>query len=74
MQKIDMMWEWNWPRKLFGDWATTIFEFLIYKQNFGDHAPGWHVSFTILNWRILDFGYYNLHHEDCRENCTDEDR
>lgn len=60
--KTEMFFEWNWPT--FWGWThhITIFDFDISYQRDGDHSPGYHCCFIILNLKLLDFGYYNTHH------------
>lgn len=67
--KIEMVWEWNWPHKMVGENTTSFFCVDFYHHKKGDHAPGWHFYLGIWNWMLLDFSYYNKHHEECGEDC-----
>jgi hypothetical protein len=64
MKGCKLYWEWNWPHRLIGNWNTVWFEFGIRTTNNGDHSPGAHCTFIIFNWCLLDFGYYNMFHEN----------
>src|SRR6478736_5397254 len=67
--KVDMAWEWNWPRMLWnGNSQTNFFSVDFYHQKEGDHSPGWHFSLIVWNCCLLDFGWYNRHHEECTED------
>jgi hypothetical protein len=66
--KTEMRFEWNWPS--FGYMIDGIqwFEFRIESKLDGDHSPGHHVFLCICNLKLLDFGYYNIHHEEYDED------
>lgn len=59
-----MYFEWNWPE--FWGWKTAdyinLFDVHCAYQKDDDHSPGFHFSMTILNLKLLDFGYYNVYH------------
>lgn len=59
-----MYWEWNWPEMWPSDSQITLFDVSSYISFKGDHSPGFHFSLVICNLKLLDFGYYNTHHED----------
>jgi hypothetical protein len=61
---IDMRWEWNWPRYLGHEWTFTLFEIRASWDRKGDHTPGFHFGLNICGLQLLEFGYYNIHHED----------
>lgn len=63
MKGMDMGWEWNWPHKLLGGYGTTWFSFDLNTTRKGDHTPSLYCSLIVLNWCLLDFGYYNAYHE-----------
>lgn len=68
-----MCWEWNWPTR----WSTKFGRFNLCSISMdiawkGDHSPSLHVLVVLCNIVLLDFGYYNLHHEDCEANCIKE--
>lgn len=69
-----MAWEWNWPT--FWKWTKAYqIQLLSFDWNFavnGDHSPGVWVSLVILNLKLLDFGYYNIYHEEDDEDFTEE--
>jgi hypothetical protein len=61
MKGMDMGWEWNWPYR-YHTYGTTWFDLEIRTDRAYDHSPGFHCSLVILNWCLLDFGYYNSYH------------
>lgn len=61
-EKTEMYFEWNWPSFGYRMGGIEWFEFEIYSQTSGDHSPGIHVLLCICNLKLLDFGYYNIHH------------
>ena len=63
-KKIKMAWEWNWPTFVIYN-SIRLIDFSIRFDFSGNHSPGFHVDFLLFNCRLLDFGYYNIHHEDC---------
>jgi hypothetical protein len=60
-EKTEMHFEWNWPSMYSTD-GIQWFSFEIESRFRGDHSPGHHVLLCICNLKLLDFGYYNIHH------------
>jgi hypothetical protein len=59
-----MVWEWNWPT-YWGIRDSLNFFWVTFNAQFsGNHSPGFHFELGILNLVLLDFGYYNMYHED----------
>ena len=65
--KTEMAFEWNWPTWYLMD-GILWFEFRVESRLDGDHSPGHHVFLCICNLKLLDFGYYNIHHEEYDED------
>jgi hypothetical protein len=64
-QPIDMRWEWNWPTSWWKDCrAIQFLNVWLELQLKGDHAPAFRCGLVILNVKLLDFAYYNIHHAD----------
>ena len=61
-EKIEMYFEWNWPSFGYRVDGIQWFEFLVESRTSGDHSPGHYVLLCICNLKLLDFGYYNIHH------------
>jgi hypothetical protein len=60
----DMSWEWNWP-----DFCSTSDCFIFFTADLnasfkGDHSPGIWCLLIICGIKLLDFGYYNINHEE----------
>lgn len=70
--KIDMRWEWNWPKLMAnnGD-RFSIINFDIDIRWKGDHSPSLYVHINLMGIRFLDFGYYNRHHTECLGDCNE---
>lgn len=64
MQKIDMRWQWSWPR-IDAIRSSKFFDFEFFQQDKGDHSPQWNIFLRIGRVTLLDFGRYNIHH--CEE-------
>lgn len=63
--KPDMRWEWNWPHRVIHQDGIR-FDIYRSKAGTGDHTPEFHVYLGMFGWAVLDFGWYNLHHQDDR--------
>jgi hypothetical protein len=42
---------------------VPFFELNVFTVSAGDHSPSLHIMFEIWNFRIVEFSYYNTHHE-----------
>jgi len=65
--KTKMAWEWNWPTFWSLKSSMQLFSCDLYIAHKGDHSPGFHCNLVIFNLSLLDFGYYNVYHEDWEE-------
>lgn len=71
MKKIEMRWELNGLRWMPSESQSTLFQLEITRTKNGDHSPGWNVFFAIGNFCIVEFGRYNIHHEEPEMDVAD---
>jgi len=62
--KTKMVWEWNWPTFWSFKHHVQLFDIDGSLSHKGDHSPAFHFLLVVCNLKLLDFGCYNIYHED----------
>ena len=64
-KKIKMAWEWNWPSLTWHYGMFTWFDASLQTSlSKLDHSPSFSCHLALLGIKLLDFGYYNIYHEE----------